>query len=44
MAVKEKHPKRSMILLDRRPKRAAVFAGLHPQVVSSVTDLRNSLA
>jgi DNA-binding Xre family transcriptional regulator len=44
MAVKAKQPKRSMILLDRRPKRAAAFAGLHPQVVSSVTALRNSVA
>lgn len=43
MAVKEKKPKRSMILLDRRPKRAAAFAGLHPRVVSSVTDLPNSI-
>ena len=44
MAVKEKQPKRSMILLDRRPKRAAAFAGLHPRVVSSVTELRSSVA
>jgi DNA-binding Xre family transcriptional regulator len=44
MAVKEKQPNRSMILLDRRPSRVAAFAGLHPQVVSSVTDLRNSVA
>jgi DNA-binding Xre family transcriptional regulator len=44
MAIKEKQPKRSMILLDRRPKRAAVFAGLHPHVVTSVTDLRKSVA
>jgi DNA-binding Xre family transcriptional regulator len=44
MAVKVKQPKRSMILLDRRPKRAAMFAGLHPQIVSSVSDLRNSVA
>lgn len=44
MAVKEKQAKRSMILLDRRPKRAAAFAGLHPRVVTSVTDLRNSVA
>jgi DNA-binding Xre family transcriptional regulator len=44
MAVKEKPAKRSMILLDRRPKRAAAFAGLHPRVVRSVTDLRNSVA
>jgi DNA-binding Xre family transcriptional regulator len=42
MAVKEKQSKRSMILLDRRPTRAAAFAGLHPQVVRSVTDLGNS--
>ena len=33
-----------MILLDRRPKRAAMFAGLHPQVVSTVAELRNSVA
>lgn len=44
MAVKEKQPKRSVILLDRRPKRAAAFAGLHPRVVTSVTGLRNSVA
>lgn len=46
MAVKTKAVpgKASMILLDRRPKRAAAFAGLHPQIVSSVTDLRNSVA
>lgn len=45
MAVKTKQnqPKRSMILLDRRPKRAAAFAGLHPQIVSSVSGLRNSV-
>jgi DNA-binding Xre family transcriptional regulator len=44
MAVKEKQPKRSLILLDRRSKRAAAFAGLHPRVVTSVTDLRHSVA
>lgn len=44
MAVHAKQPKRSMILLDRRSKRAAVFAGLHPRVVTSATDLRHSVA
>lgn len=44
MAVKEKPRKRSVILLDRRPGRAAAFAGLHPRVVTSVTDLRHSVA
>ncbi|MFO0867343.1 MAG: helix-turn-helix transcriptional regulator [Pirellulales bacterium] len=46
MAVKPKAVpgKGTMILLDRRPKRAAAFAGLHPQIVSSVSDLRNSVA
>ena len=44
MAVKQKQPKRSMVLLDRRPKRAAAFAVLHPRVVKSVTDLRNFVA
>jgi DNA-binding Xre family transcriptional regulator len=33
-----------MVLLDRRSKRAAAFAGLHPQIVSSVSDLRDSIA
>ena len=41
---KKKQPKRSMILLDRAAKRAAAFAGLRPQVVSSVSGLRNSVA
>lgn len=36
--------KRRMILLDRAPGRAAEFAGLHPEIVSSVSDLRNSVA
>jgi DNA-binding Xre family transcriptional regulator len=43
MPVKEKAPNRSMILLDRRSKRAAVFAGLRPRVVTSVTELRDSV-
>jgi DNA-binding Xre family transcriptional regulator len=44
MAVKAKQPKRTMIVLDRRPKRAAAFAGSHPEVVSSVTGLLHSVA
>lgn len=44
MAVKEKTPKHSMVLLDRRPKHAAAFAGLRPRIISSVDDLRNSVA
>jgi DNA-binding Xre family transcriptional regulator len=45
MAVKTKavRGKGTMILLDRATKRAAAFAGLHPQVVSSVSGLRNSV-
>ena len=41
---KGKRPKRSMILLDRAIKRAAAFAPLQPRVVSSVTDLRDSVS
>ena len=41
---KENQAERSMILLDRAAKRVAAFAGLHPQIVSSVSDLRNSVA
>ena len=46
MAVKTKvsQSKSSMILLDRATKRATAFAGLHPQIVSSLSDLRNSVA
>jgi len=33
-----------MILLDRTTKRTAAFAGLHPQIVSSVSALRDSVA
>lgn len=44
MVVKVRQPKRSVILLDRRAKRAAAFAGLHPRVVTSVADLRDSVA
>jgi DNA-binding Xre family transcriptional regulator len=44
MAVKEKQPKRSTILLDRRPTRATAFAGLRPRVVSTVGDLSNTVA
>jgi DNA-binding Xre family transcriptional regulator len=44
MAVKEKQSNRSTILLDRRPKRAAAFAGLHPRIVTSMMDLRDSIA
>jgi DNA-binding Xre family transcriptional regulator len=35
--------KQTMILLDRASKRASAFAGLHPQVVSSTTGLRDSI-
>lgn len=44
MAVKEKPAFRSTILLDRRTKRAAAFAGLHPYIVKSAMDLRASVA
>jgi DNA-binding Xre family transcriptional regulator len=44
MAVKTKKPKGSMILLDRRSKRAAAFAGLRPRVVSSAKGLGYSVA
>jgi hypothetical protein len=45
MAVKKKkQPIRSMILLDRRVKRAAAFAGLQPRVVTKVMDLRDPVA
>jgi DNA-binding Xre family transcriptional regulator len=33
-----------MILLDRTSKRASAFASLHPQVVTSMAGLRNSVA
>lgn len=36
--------KRTMILLDRATKRTAAFAALHPQVVTSLSGLRNSVA
>src|SRR5262245_26204694 len=44
MAVKEKQPIHSTILLDRRSKRAAAFADLQPRVITSVTDIRDSVA
>jgi len=46
MAVKSKARDgiRTMFLLDRAAKRTAAFAGLHPRVVSSVSDLRNTVA
>lgn len=46
MTVKTKtvQGKGTMILLDRATKRKAAFAGLHPQIVSSVSGLRNSVA
>ena len=44
MAVKERQSNRSMILLDRRSKRAAAFAGLQPRIVTSEMDLRDSVA
>lgn len=44
MTVKGKQPRRSVILLDHRPKRAAAFAALHPRIVSSAAGLRDSLA
>src|SRR5690606_35024366 len=38
-------PKQSqMFLLDRAKKRSSCFASLHPRVVSSVTELRDSVA
>ena len=39
----EARRKPSMILLDRAIKRPAAFAALRPQVVSTVTELRNSM-
>jgi len=36
--------KRQMFLLDRAKKRSSRFASLRPQVISSVTQLRNSVA
>jgi DNA-binding Xre family transcriptional regulator len=44
MTVKEKQPSRSTILLDRRSKRAAAFADLQPRVITSVADIRDSVA
>lgn len=46
MAVKTtgKQRKHTMILLDRATKRPAIFAALHPRVVSSLTDLRKTVA
>jgi DNA-binding Xre family transcriptional regulator len=44
MVVKVQQPKRSMILLDRRPQRAAAFVGLQPTVVASLADLSDSVA
>lgn len=44
MALKEKQSNRSMILLDRRSRHAAAFAGLRPWVVTSVRDLRDPVA
>lgn len=43
MAVKQPEPKRTTILLDRRPRRAAVFTKLRPRVVASVTALSDSV-
>ncbi|MFN0053224.1 MAG: helix-turn-helix domain-containing protein [Planctomycetales bacterium] len=44
MVAKGEFPKTSMILLDRRPKRAAAFAVLRPRVVSSLADLGDTIA
>jgi len=46
MAVKtaEKRKQYEMFLLDRAKKRSTCFASLRPHVVSSVTELRNSVA
>jgi hypothetical protein len=46
MAVKTavKRKQRQMFLLDRAKKRLSHFASLHPRVVSSVTELRDSVA
>lgn len=43
MAVKTAE-KRQVFLLDRAKKRSSRFASLRPQIVSSVTELRNSMA
>jgi DNA-binding Xre family transcriptional regulator len=39
-----KRKRRQMFLLDRAKKRSSRFASLHPRVVSSVTELRDSVA
>jgi hypothetical protein len=39
----KRNDKGSLFLLDRTTRRAAAFAALQPRVVSSITDLRNSL-
>lgn len=44
MIARKHQPLRSMILLDRRPKRAAAFAGLRPRIVASPAGLRDSVA
>lgn len=46
MAVKpvEKRKQHQMFLLDRAKKRSSLFASLEPRVVSTVTELRNSVA
>jgi hypothetical protein len=46
MAVKttQKRKQRQMFLLDRAKKRSSRFAALHPRVVSSVAELRDSVA
>jgi hypothetical protein len=46
MAVKTKavQGKRTMILLDHATRRSAAFAGLRPQIISSVSELRHSVA
>ncbi len=44
MALKEKQPNCSMILLERRSRHAAAFAGLRPYVVRSARDLHDAVA
>lgn len=44
MAVKVKQTKHSTILLDRAPKRALAFAGLHPTVITSKANISDAVA
>lgn len=40
----EKKSRYRMILMNRAKKRPSAFASLHPEIVSSLTELRNSFA